>query len=160
MTTPTILPTGYDGTSKDYLHAKVERDGCLRTQYATVTIPATTATTTVVGIVPFQKGFRLNTGATQLAVADLDTSTNVTCDIGYVYKTGSSETDDENAFASALTTPQAGGFITFDEPTTGLPWVAADDGWITLTVTGGATTKSGAFYGQVAGCYDGLSASN
>lgn len=160
MTTPTILPTGFSGTVTDYLHAKVERDGCLRTQYSTVTIPASTATTTVIGLVPFQKGFRLNVGATALAVADLDTSTNVTLDIGYVYKTGSSETDDPNAFASAITTAQTGGYITFDEPTTGLPFVAADDGWIAVTIGGGATTTSGAFYGQVGGCYDGLSAAN
>ena len=160
MTTPTILPTGFDGTSKDYLRAKVERDGCLRTQYSTVTIPASTATTTIVGLVPFQKGFRLNSGATQLAIADLDTSTNVTIDIGYVYKTGSTGTDDPNAFGSTLTTAQAGGYITFDEPTTDLPFVAADDGWIALTVGGGTTTTSGAFYGQVGGCYDGLNAVN
>lgn len=160
MTTPTILPTGFDGTSKDYLHAKVERDGCLRTQYNTVTIPATTATDTVIGLVPFQKGFRLNVGATALAVADLDTSTNVTLNVGYVYKTGSSSTDNVDAFASLVTTAQAGGYITFDEPTTGLPWVAEDDGWIVCQIEGGATTTSGAFYGQVGGCYDGLSASN
>lgn len=160
MTTPTIVPTGYDKTSKDYLHAKVERDGCLRTQYKTVTIPASTATNTVIGLVPFQKGARINLAATGLAIADLDTSTNVTIDIGYVYKTGSSETDDPNAFASDLTTAQSGGYITFDEPTTGLPWVAADDGWLALTIGGGATTTSGAFYGQVGMCYDGLSASN
>ena len=160
MTTPTILPTGYAGDNTDYLKAKVERDGCLRAQYQTVTIPATTATTTVVGLVPFRKGFRLSNGGTQLAIADLDTSTNVTVDIGYVYKTGSSETDDPNAFCSAITTAQTGGFITFDEPTTALPWVAADDGWIALTIGGGATTTSGAFYGQVVGCYDGLDSVN
>lgn len=160
MTTPTILPTGYGGTSKDFLRCKVERDGCLRNQYSTVTIPATTATTTVIGLVPFNKGFRLAVGATQLAIADLDTSTNVTIDVGYVYKTGSTGTDDPDAFASALTTAQSGGFITFDEPTTALPWVAADDGWIAITIGGGATTTSGALYGQVVGCYDGLSAAN
>lgn len=160
MTTPTIVPTGYLKTDADYLHAKVERDGCLRAQYATVTIPATTATDTVIGLVPFRKGFRMGVGGTQLAVADLDTSTNVTMNVGYVYKTGSTGTDDVDAFASLVTTPQAGGFITFDEPTTALPWVAADDGWITVQIEGGATTTSGAVYGQVVGCYDGLSASN
>lgn len=160
MTTPTVLPTGFDGTSKDYLHTKVDRDGCLREQYSTVTIPASTVATTLIGLVPFNKGFRLSSGGTRLAVADLDTSTNVTFDVGYVYKTGSAETDDPNAFATLLTTAQTGGYIVFDEPTTDLPFVAADDGWIVMQIAAGTTTTAGAFYGQVVGCYDGLSASN
>ena len=160
MTTPTILPTGYAGDATDYLKTKVDRDGCIREQYSTVTIPATTVTTTVIGLVPFNKGFRLSSGATRLAVGDLDTSTNVTIDVGYVYKTGSAETDDQNAFASALTIAQTGGYIVFDEPTTDLPFVAADDGWIALTIGGGNTTTAGAFYGQISGCYDGLNAVN
>lgn len=158
MTTPSILPVGYDGTYRDYLKTKVERDGSVRLQYTTVTVPAVTTTTTIVGLVPFNKGFRLSYG-TKLYTADLDTSTNVTLDIGYVYKTGSTATDDPDAFASAITTAQTGGLITFDEQA-GLSFVAEDDGWIAVTVGGGSTVTSGAISGQCLGVYDGLNTSN
>lgn len=158
MTTPTILPTGYDGTYKDWLKTKVDRDGCVRLQYSTVTIPAATASSTVIGLVPFNKGARLSYGS-KYYTADLDTSTNVTLNVGYVYQTGSSATDDPDAFASAVTTGQTGGLITFDEQA-GLSFVAEDNGWIAVQIGGGATTTEGAVSGQSLMVYDGLSASN
>lgn len=155
MTTPSIVPTKWTGTDLDYLRAKVERDGSLREQYTTVTVPASTVITTIVGLVPFQKGYRLGIAATQLNVADLDTSTNVTFDVGYVYKTGSAQTDGPNVFGSALTTAQAGGNVSLSPTAAGIGWVAQDDGWIAVTMSGGSTTTSGAFTAQIVGCYDG-----
>lgn len=161
MTTPTNLPTGFDGTYKDFLKTKVDRCGANREEYTTITVAADSVTTAkTYGLVPFNKGFRLLYGATQLYTADIDTTTTaaLTIDIGYAYKTGSAETDDPDAFASLLTTPRTGGLMTLDEQA-GLAWVAADDGWIMFTLTG-ASTASGAIEGQIAGCYDGLSAVN
>lgn len=155
---PSIVPTKYQGTYVDFNNVKVDRDGCNRTQYTEVTIPASTVITTVVGLVPFVKGARFCQGSSQLYIADLDTSTNVTFDIGYTYE-DSANTSDDNAFASALTTAQTGGLITFDE-FAGLDFVAAGNGWITLTVTGGSTTTAGAVKGQCVLCYDGASSVN
>lgn len=158
MTTPTILPTGWAGTDADYLKTKVDHEGSLRMQYTTVSVPSASTAGTIIGLAPFNKGFRLSYG-TQLYTADLDTATNVTLDIGYVYKTGSSGTDDPDAFASALTTAQSGGLITFDE-FAGLSWVAADDGWIAVTLAAGPTSTTGSIQSQIVGCYDGVNSSN
>ena len=157
MTTPTILPTNRDGTYKDYLKCKVDRSGAVREQYATVSVPSGTTVATVVGLVPFNKGFRLDYGATQLAVGALGTS--VTVDIGYVYKTGSTATDDVDAFATLLTAATAGGLLVLDEPI-GLSWVAEDDGWIAVTIRGATTGTTGSIFGQVNGAYDGINVSN
>src|SRR5574343_356257 len=125
---PSIVSSNFLGTAVDFKSCKVDRDGCFRGQYFTATMPASTATSTVVGLVPFNKGFRLAQGATHLHITDLDASTNVTFDIGYVYE-DSAYTSDADAFASALTTAQTGGLITFDEHA-GLGWVAEANGWI------------------------------
>lgn len=157
MTTPSIVPAKYDASYRDFLKTKVERDGCVRMQYSTVTVPSGTVVSTIVGLVPFNKGFRLSYGS-KLHIANIGDG-SFTFDLGYVYKTGSSATDDPDAFASALTTGQAGGLITFDEEE-GLVWVAEDDGWIAMTTGGSTTDASGALSGQVLGVYDGLAAAN
>lgn len=151
MTTPSILPTNFDGTSKDYLKTKSDKSGAVRGQYTTVSVPTGTVITTIVGLVPFNKGFRFSYSST-LYVENIG-DTSLTLDIGYVYKTGSSATDDPNAFASALTTGQSGGFVTFDEPV-GLGWVAEDDGWIAVTTAGSTTDNTGVIKGMVIGEYD------
>ncbi len=158
MTTPTILPSIYAGTAADYRVAKADKAGGPRLQYTTVTVPVSTATSTVIGLIPFQKGARLSYGGTQLYVENIGDS-SLTLDVGYHYATGSSETDDPDAFASALTTGQAGGFITFDEAT-GLSWVAADDGWITVKTGGSITDNAGVIKGQLEVVYDGLTSVN
>lgn len=158
MTTPAVLPTGWTGKDTDYLKTKVDHEGSLRMQYSSVAVTAAATAGTTYGLVPFNKGFRLSY-ATQLYVTDLDTATNVTLDIGYVYKTGSTGTDDPDAFATALTTAQAGGLITFDE-SAGLSWVAADDGWIAVTLAAGPASTTGSISGQLVGCYDGVNSVN
>lgn len=157
MATPTVLPTGYDGTYRDYLRTKVDRDGCARLQYSSVAVADNATAGTSYGLVPFNKGFRLSYGS-RLATTDLDTVTNVTINIGYSYKTGSTETSDPDAFASVLA-GSAAGLLTFDE-VAGLSWVAADDGWISATLAAGPVTTAGTLSGQFLGVYDGLNAAN
>lgn len=154
MTTPSIVPTKRAGDDSDYRAAKVDRSGALRMEYVTVTVPASTGTSTVIGLVPFKKGARFVQGASQLYVADLDTGTDVTLDIGFVYDDDTTYTNDPNAFASAITTAQSGGLITFDE-FAGLSFEAEADGWIVVTTGGGATTTEGAIQGQIVLAYDG-----
>lgn len=157
MTTPTNLPTGYSGTYKDFLHTKVERDGSVRLQYSSVVVADNATAGTTYGLVPFNKGARLSYGS-RMATTDLDTATNVTVNIGYSYKTGSTQTDDVDAFATALA-GSAAGLLTFDE-VAGLSWVAADDGWISVTLAGGPVTTAGTLSGQFLMAYDGLAAAN
>lgn len=153
MTTPSIVSSKYAGTSADFLKAKIDRSGACRNEYFTVTVPGSTSTSTVIGLVPFRKGARFVQGASQLYTADLDTGTDVTIDIGYVYDDNVTYTNDPDAFASALTTAQTGGLITFDE-FAGLSWQADGDGWIAITTGGGSTTTSGAIKGQIVLAYD------
>lgn len=156
MTTPTIFSSNYTGANPgDYLKAKIDRSGANRAEYFTATIPATTTTGNIVGLVPFRKGAKFVQGASQFYVADLDTATGITLDIGYVYQDNDTATNvnDADAFASAITTAQSGGLITFDE-FAGLSWVATADGWIAATTGGASTTTAGAIQGQAVLSYD------
>lgn len=156
LTLPTIVPAFYVGTKADFLTCKVDRSGALRAEYFTVSVPGTTAGTTIIGLAPFQKGFRFHTAASVVSVADLDSSTNVTVDLGYTYYDSTLGTSSGAAFASAVTTAQTGGKISFIESTETnvVTWVAAAAGWLTATLGASATTTTGNFYGQIVGSYD------
>lgn len=156
MTTPTILPTKWQGNAQDYLKTKADRSGAARGQYTTVSVPSGTTTTTIVGLVPFNRGFRFLQGASQLATANLGAS--VTLNIGYVYNDNVTYTNDTDAFASLLTA-SAAGLLVFDE-TIGLGWVAEGDGWIVAEIAGATTGTTGAISGQIVGEYDDVSAIN
>lgn len=159
MTTPSNVPTGYAGTADDFLKVKRDNSGAVRIQKRAISVADAATVGTIYGLVPFQKGFRLNRGGTSVHATDMDTATSVTLNVGYVYKTGSTETDDPDAFATLSTAPQAGGFVTLDE-VGALTWVAADDGWIVAQTAGGAVTEAGTITAQIAGCYDGLDDDN
>lgn len=150
MTTPTITADEYTG----FLDAPVLRNGGVQHVISSTTVAAATATTTVIGLVPFRKGARLNYGGTVLAVTDLDTGTDVTLDFGYVYDDDTTYTNDPNAFIAASTVAQAGGLATM-AATAGFEFVAEADGWFAVTVGGGATTTAGTikFNGLIS--YDG-----
>ncbi|MDP9195209.1 MAG: hypothetical protein M3O22_00295 [Pseudomonadota bacterium] len=153
MTTPSIVPTKYAGDDGDFLIAKIDRSGALRMEYVSVSVPSGTATSTVVGLVPFRKGARFIQGATQLYVENIGDG-SFTFNVGYVYDDNTTYTNDDDAFASALTTGQAGGLITFDEHA-GLSWVADADGWIVATTGGSTTDNTGVIKGQACLAYDG-----
>jgi len=158
MTTPAIVPINRSGTYRDYLQTKVDRSGAMRTEAFSVSVPSGTVVTTIVGLIPFNKGFRFSLGGTQLAVAALGTS--VTIDVGYVYSDNTTYTNDTDAFASALTVAAAGGLIVFDE-TVGLSAFTAEaDGWVTVSIAGATTGSTGSIFGQIAAVYDGLSATS
>ena len=138
MTTPAIVPTGYLGTSNDFLHAKVDRSGAVRKVTGSVSIPAATATNAIVGLVPFRKGAKFDYGS-RVYSDDLDTSTNVTLNIGYVYDDNVTYTDATDAFVAASTTPQTGGMIEMTAKT-GMTWTASADGWIVGKFLAATTT--------------------
>jgi hypothetical protein len=157
MTTPTNLPTGFDGTYKDFLKTKVARDGSVRVEYQSVAVADNATAGTTYGLIPFNKGARISYGS-RIGVTDLDTASNVTLNVGYAYKTGSTGTDDPDAFASALS-GQASALLSFDEKA-GLSFVAADDGWVSVTLAAGPVTTAGTIEGQILIAYDGLDSAN
>lgn len=149
MTTPSIL-------SDKASQAKVDRSGAVRSEQATATVPATTAADTYIGLHKFQKGFTLD----QLAVVseDLDSATNVTLDIGYVYDDDSTYTNDPDAFfdgidivqdAGSVVWPVAGGLLA------GEGFTAEGDGWIVARIKGAATTTEGDINSKALFSYDG-----
>lgn len=141
MTTPTILSdVGSQGTKG----ARVDRSGAMRSQKAVATIPATTAATTIIGMIPFQKGFTLE--SFQLKTDDLDTGTTVTLNVGYVYTDNVSFTDAPAAFISANAIAQTGTSLIYPIAAgllTGTPFIAAGDGYVVLQVQAGPTTTAG-----------------
>lgn len=157
MTLPSIVPTGYAGDASDFAKAKADRSGALRVQPFNVSIPSTTASTTIVGLIPVKKGFRLGLGGTKIEVDDLDTSTNVTMSIGIVYNDATNNTNNQTLWVASATTPQAGGVFTLINTYTASNYAATDDGWLVATVGGGATTTTGTVHGQAAFVYDNFS---
>lgn len=143
QTTPTVFS---DAAYNTVLSAKSEPQNNLA-QKATYAVPALTAQNTVIGMIPFQTGFSLLSYS--LLVPDLDSSTNVTYDVGYCYPAafGTSTTEDLAAFATgasaqAVTSvvwPVAAGLLT------GVSFTATQPGYITIRITGGPTTTLGTF---------------
>lgn len=141
MTTPSIIPSTFP-TSNPFLQAPQLWDGGAQLVRTQVIIPSGTLSGTIVGLVPFRKGFKLSYPGTNLYTPDLDTGAGVTFDVGYVYDDAVTYTSDPNAFVVTSTTPQGGGFITFTD-LAGITFVAAADGWIAITTGGGTTTTTG-----------------
>jgi len=140
MTTPDVFPSDQD-TVNPFLKAPSGPHDGPRVVVRTATVPDTSTTGTIVGLVPFRRGARLQYGSA-LAVDDLDTGTDVTLDWGFVYDANDTVTNinDTNAFAAAAATAQAGGVL---RPTAvaGATFEATADGWITVT-TGGVSTNN------------------
>lgn len=142
MTTPTVFATE---AGSGYPAKFTPQNNILHV--SSYTVPAATADGTVIGMIPFQKNCSVAVGWVQSA--DLDTSTNVTLDVGYVYVTGSAGTDNVDAFLDGSTIPQAGGIASF--PINGSVATAtelsttptADAGWFVVKIVGGATTTAG-----------------
>ena len=155
MTTPGIVPTKYAGTDADYLNAPRLDSGAVKMVHGSVSIPASTATDTIIGLVPFQKGASFTIGNSSIHSADLDSSTNVTLDVGIVYDNNTTYTNDLDAWVSASTAPQNGGFCTVDEKE-GLTLITQANGWLVAqvnaatTTTGSITFNVGVSYGNIA----------
>ena len=140
MTTPLI----FSNLGGETQQAKVLVGRGVTSQEAYVTIPSATPAATIIGMVPFKKGFTL----TGLAIKsdDLDTATNVTLSVGYVYIDGSTGVDDDDAIILGSTLPQTGSSLVW--PTaggllTGVSFTAVDDGYLSIIIGGAPTTTTG-----------------
>lgn len=157
MTTPSLYPTGYAGDGSDYRHAKVDRSGAMRIVTGSVTVPAATATDTIIGLFPFEKGAKLGYGS-RVYCTDIDSSTNVTLDIGYVFEDNATYTNVLDAFVAASTVPQTGGMIEMTA-STGMTFTAGGNGWVTAQVNA-ATTTTGTIVFNAAVAYDASGVTN
>lgn len=153
MALPTIVPTGFAGDYTDFLKTKADRSGAVRRAQGSVSIPATTATDTIIGLFPFNAGMSFaGLGGFNLHSADLDSSTNVTIDWGIAYQDTVQGTDDLDLITSASTAPQSGGFVAPDEIDF-MTLVTTGNGWVTVQVNA-ATTTTGSLTFDIPFTYD------
>lgn len=153
MTTPTVVPSGFAGDSTDYLKVKRDPSGAARLVTGSVTIPDATAAGAFVGLVPFQKGARFHLDDKSIHVTDIDSGTDSTVNVGVIYEDDSTYTNDPDAFASASTAGQAGGFVSIDE-TEGLTFEAEGNGWLVLENEANITEAEGTVTFSVIVSYD------
>ncbi len=155
MTLPTIYPSGYNGTSSDFSKVKADRSGALRSSVFTVTVPTSTATSTVIGFVPVRKGARLHLPACRISIDDLDSGTTITSEIGIVYDDATNNTSVPDKYvADGATTGQSAGAFTLLTTNAADSYVVTGDGWLALTLTAGPTTTLGTIHGVAAITYD------
>lgn len=133
MTTPTIFANGYTANSLKSAPKRV--DGAPIHVRTTTTLPAGTATSANVGLLPFNKGAKVNMSASAAYVTDIDTATTATATLGWVYDDNVTYTNDVDGFATTSTAPQGGGAIAFSAAA-GYSFVAEADGWIVYVVGG------------------------
>ena len=153
MAAPAVIPSKYTDSPTAIRTAPSGQSDVPRLIRNTVTVPDSSSVGTVIGLIPFQKGFSMDMSAT-LAVADLDTGSSTTIDWGFTYIDVDTvaNINDPNAFASGATTPQAGGILR-PTATEGSTFVSAAKGWVTVTIAGGVTTTAGDITINTMGAY-------
>lgn len=149
MTTPTLFSEG--GALRT---AKFTPQGVLADK-GTVTIPAATAADTIAGVIRFQTG--CNILSLGVVSTDLDTATNVTLDVGFVYDSTVEGADNPDAFFDGIDIVQDAGSVvwpTADGLLTGTGYVTTGSGWIVVQTKGASTTTAGTVTLQSTFSYD------
>lgn len=139
MTTPTILSDAASARG-----AKVDRSGAVRMQKAVATVPDTTASATVIGMIRFDKGFNLNGLA--IKSDDLTAGTSLLLNVGYVYDDDTTYTNDADAFLQSTDIGQDGGSLVWpvaDGRLTGVGFTAEAPVYIAVTTAAAATDVAG-----------------
>lgn len=148
------LPTVFSDVATNPFVAKSEPQGVIAQKF-TVTLPAGLAAGTNIGLIRFQRGF--TPVAMAVVATDMDTATTLVLDIGYMYDSASTGTDDTDAFvndstigqsAGSLVWPTAGGLLT------GTTFTAAGDGYLSLTTAGENIEVAGTITGTVLFTYN------
>lgn len=158
MTTPSVLPAPYQGVSTDFLKVKQDKSGAARIVAGSVSVPSGTAADAFVGLVPFVKGARFHIDSSSVYCGNFGAATT-TVNVGYVYDDNVNFTNNPDAWASASTAAQSGGFVTVDEPD-GLVWVAEANGWIVVQLVTAAADATAPVNFNFVEAYDGLGAYN
>jgi hypothetical protein len=153
-TLPTIYPVGYSGTTTDFNQVKADRSGALRIQTGTVAVPNSTASGTLIGLLPFVAGLKVLYGS---AVYTDAMGTSVAFNIGWTYYDSTLGTSQAAGFVSGSTVAAAGGMIPFTASSgssLGMVLDAAASGWITVTPITAAVGSSGNIEYSIAFAYD------
>lgn len=152
MTTPNIVPANFSGDDTDFLKVKRDTFGALRQGKGAVSVPSGTAADSFVGLVPFQKGASFTINNASVHCADFGAGTTVV-DLGIIYDDDTSFTNDEDAFVSASTAAQSGGFLTVDE-TSGLTLETEGNGWLAVKIETAAADATADITFNVGVAYD------
>lgn len=143
MTTPNYIADGYSSATDAVYQAPGGQGDRFQPVRSTVTVPDNTTAGTLFGMMPFRQGARVPYYS-KVTTTDLDTATNVTLSVGYVYLDNDTTTNinDVDAFVAASTTGQTGGVISFSA-IAGASFTATADGWLVVEVTGGPVSTEG-----------------
>lgn len=153
MTTPTVVPTGFQNDYTDFLNVKCDRSGAVRQACGSVVVPTATAAGAFIGLVPFNEGARFIINDKSVHVTDIDAGTDSLLNLGIIYENADAGTDDVDAFVSGSTAGQAGGFLTIDE-TTGMTLVTTGNGWLAVENDVNVTEAEGTITFNVGVVYD------
>ncbi len=139
---PTYVPTRYSGTYRDFLDVRRDVSGATRQVYESMSVADSASAGTTYGLIPFQAGATMDYGS-KFYTPDLDTDTNVTWNLGYLYEDSATAAaaSDADAFIS-LGSGQSAAILSFDE-FAGMSWVAAGNGWIVAALAAGPVTTAG-----------------
>lgn len=152
MTTPNIVPSGYQATDADYLKAKCDRSGAARLVSGVISVPSGTAANAYIGMVPFRNGARFTINDKSIHAGNFGAA-STTLNVGYIYDDEVTYTNDVDAWVSLSTAPQSGGFVTVDE-VEGLSFVAAADGWLAAQIIAAAADATANLTFNVLVSYD------
>lgn len=153
LTLPTIAPVSFGLTQNAFNLAPALRDGGPQMVQTSVAVPATTVTSTFIGICPFRTGARFHYKGNELYIPDWDTGTSVTFDFGWTYYDSTLGTSQTAGFISASTVGQTAGFASANV-STGYQFIAAADGWFGITTGGGSTTTAVSILSELLISYD------
>ena len=153
MTSPTIVPSRYLNDATDFLKVKRDTFGAVRQVSDAVIVPTATAVGAFVGLVPFQAGARFIVNSTSVHITDIDSGTDSLVNVGIIYDDDATHTNDVDAFSSASTAGQAGGFIAVDE-TTGMTLETTGNGWLALENDVNITESEGTVTFTIGVVYD------
>lgn len=131
MTTPTIVPVGFANDDTDFLKSKRDTFGAVRNDRGVVTVTSGTAADAYIGLIPFQKGASFVISNAAVHCGDFGAGTT-TVNLGVIYE-DDTLTDDPDAFVSASTAAQSGGYLTVDE-ISGLTLVTEGNGWLAVQI--------------------------
>lgn len=141
MTTPTIFSNEFGTGLSSLLQAPYGQGHTGDLVRASVTVPAATAADTVIGLIPFTKGFTMFYNSVLLC-QDLDSGTNVNLDWGYAYLDDVTYSEDLDGYVNGSSILQSSGLL---EPQSiqAADFVAEDDGWIVAVIKDAPTTTEG-----------------
>lgn len=142
MTTPTLVASGLAGNATDFARVVRDPSGAVRNVRGTASVTSGTAADAFIGLVPFQAGARFQLNDKSIHCGNWGAGTT-TVNIGIIYDDNVTFTNDVDAWASASTAPQSGGFVTIDE-IEGMTFVALGNGYLAaqiLTAAADATAN-------------------